>query len=206
MTSKQPGRTVAAVGPTTGDERPFVANLVRVLREEFGTLHPIVSLNRLAALAVPHSSGYRVRGALLRAGGWDIDRTTMFARAPMWSGSGPIRSRLSIGADCWINVGCHFELNDNIALGNGVAIGQDVLIMTSTHHIGRARRRAGKLTTAPVTIGDGAWIGARSVLLPGVTVGRGAIVSAGAVVNADVAPNSVVAGVPASVVVPRLPG
>ena len=70
--------------------------------------------------------------------------------------------------------------------------------------MGSAQRRAGELTTLPVTIDDGAWIGARSTILPGITIGAGAIISAGAVVNKDVPPNTVVAGSPARVVVPKL--
>ena len=51
-----------------------------------------------------------------------------------------------------------------------------------------------------MVIKDGAWLGARCTILPGVTVGEGAIVAAGAVVHRDVAPNTLVAGVPARVV------
>jgi maltose O-acetyltransferase len=53
--------------------------------------------------------------------------------------------------------------------------------------------------SAPITIGDGAWLGARSTILPGVTIGAGAVVAAGSVVIGDVAPDVVVAGVPAVV-------
>ncbi|PIW49973.1 MAG: acetyltransferase, partial [Zetaproteobacteria bacterium CG12_big_fil_rev_8_21_14_0_65_54_13] len=49
----------------------------------------------------------------------------------------------------------------------------------------------------PVCIGDDVWIGARAVILPGVNIGRGAVIGAGAVVTRNVAANSVVAGVPA---------
>jgi acetyltransferase-like isoleucine patch superfamily enzyme len=52
----------------------------------------------------------------------------------------------------------------------------------------------------PVTIGDGAWIGANAVLLPGVTVGRESVVAAGAVVTADVEPVTLVGGVPARLI------
>jgi len=52
-------------------------------------------------------------------------------------------------------------------------------------------------SSAPVCIGDDVWIGARAVILPGVNIGRGAVIGAGAVVTRNVAANSVVAGVPA---------
>ena len=51
-----------------------------------------------------------------------------------------------------------------------------------------------------MTIGDGCWLGARAVVLPGVRIGAGSIVAAGALVTRDVPPNSLVAGVPAKLV------
>ena len=52
-------------------------------------------------------------------------------------------------------------------------------------------------TLAPIVVGDGVWIGSGATLLAGVTVGAGAVVAAGAVVTRDVAPHTVVAGIPA---------
>ena len=56
------------------------------------------------------------------------------------------------------------------------------------------------MTLAPVTIKAGAWLGPRSIVLPGVTVGEGAIVMPGSLVNKDVAPNTRVAGTPARLI------
>ncbi|MFJ6374559.1 DapH/DapD/GlmU-related protein [Pseudarthrobacter oxydans] len=72
-----------------------------------------------------------------------------------------------------------------------------VTFVTSSHRIGSRERRAGAATSAPITVGDGVWIGAAAVVLPGVTIGEGVIVAAGAVVTSDCAPNGVYAGVPA---------
>jgi acetyltransferase-like isoleucine patch superfamily enzyme len=74
------------------------------------------------------------------------------------------------------------------------------MLLTSTHEMASAAHRAGPITRAPLHVGDGAWLGARCILLPGVTIGAGAIVDVGSVVTRDVAPNTRVAGTPAIVV------
>lgn len=170
-----------------------------VAREETRGLRPAVLLSSAVARLLPDGSAFRIRGVVLRCAGFRIDRTAHFAGMPTWSGSGPIRDRLDVGPDCWINVGCHIELSDTVRIERGVSIGHDVLILTSTHQIGSEPRRAAGLTTGPVVIGAGAWIGARSVILPGVTVGESSIVGAGSVVTKDVPPNRVVGGVPACI-------
>jgi maltose O-acetyltransferase len=78
------------------------------------------------------------------------------------------------------------------------------MILTTSHKLGPSSHRAGPHDLLPVKIGDGAWIGARATILPGVTVGEGAVISAGSVVNKNVPANSIVAGAPARVVVPKM--
>ncbi|MEO8695711.1 MAG: DapH/DapD/GlmU-related protein [Acidimicrobiales bacterium] len=93
-----------------------------------------------------------------------------------------------------------FDALAPIELGDDVALGHGVLITTAAHRIGTAERRAGLVEPKPIRIGHGAWLASRSVILPGVEVGDGAIVAAGAVVTQSVPPNVLVAGVPAKVV------
>ena len=177
----------------------------RVVSEELEPFHPRVFVSGLVAGLLPRYVATRLRVAILKTGGWQIGPRTLLADVPRFSGNGPITQRLTIGADSWINVGCFFELNDTISIGDRVGLAHEVMCLTSTHKLGSAERRAGALTTAPIRIESGAWIGARSILLPGVTVGEGAVVAAGSVVSKDVAPNTLVAGAPAEVVVKRLP-
>jgi maltose O-acetyltransferase len=115
---------------------------------------------------------------------------------PTITGDGNIYKKLVIGSCCWINIGCLFNLGGEIRVGNHVSIGHDVLVLTVSHEIGAAQHRASKLIVKPVSIGDGVWIGSRSTILPGVTIGSGAVIAAGSVVYHDVAPNTLVAGVP----------
>jgi maltose O-acetyltransferase len=107
------------------------------------------------------------------------------------------RPRVAIGAGTYVNHGCHFDAPGCITIGRGCAFGPEVLLCTSTHDFGRAERRAGTRIPRPIVVGDGCWVGARAVVLPGVTVGSGCVIAAGAVVAADCASNGLYAGVPA---------
>ena len=74
------------------------------------------------------------------------------------------------------------------------------MVLTQTHDIGPSHRRAGPNRTARVRIGHGCWIGARTVILPGVTIGDGAVIGAGSIVNRDVPADTLVAGAPVWVI------
>jgi acetyltransferase-like isoleucine patch superfamily enzyme len=93
-----------------------------------------------------------------------------------------------------INTKCRLDNKGGIFIGENVSISQEVMILSADHDldspafIGRER---------PVYIEDYAWIGSRAIIMPGVTVGKGAVVAAGAVVTRSVEPYTVVAGVPA---------
>ena len=104
---------------------------------------------------------------------------------------------LHIGRRVFINAGCRFQDQGGIYIGDDVLVGHNCVIATINHLEEPARR--GDMTTRPVRIGNRVWIGANVTILPGVTVGDGAILAAGAVVTKDVAPRTVVGGVPAKV-------
>ena len=87
-----------------------------------------------------------------------------------------------------------------ITIGTKVAISREAFICTASHDITKPNR---PLITAPITICDGVWIGARAIILPGVTIGEGAVVAAGAVVTKDVEPWTVVGGNPAKFIKKR---
>jgi len=79
-----------------------------------------------------------------------------------------------------------------------VLIGHNAVIATLNHNMDPAQRA--NLLPAPVHIGNDVWMGANVTVLPGVTIGDGAVIAAGAVVTKDVAPNTVVGGVPAKLI------
>jgi maltose O-acetyltransferase len=105
--------------------------------------------------------------------------------------------RISIGKGAFINEQCYFDNSAPITIGAKVDIGPRVIVITGSHVMGPSERRAGTLSTAPVTIGDGAWIGADTTILPGVTIGPGAVIGAGSLVLTDVAANTKAFGRPA---------
>jgi maltose O-acetyltransferase len=107
----------------------------------------------------------------------------------------------SIGDFTYIGPDAQLACDGGLTIGRGVMIGPQVFVQTSTHRWEGPDLEAvpydHHITRGPVTIGDHAWLGARVLVLPGVTIGEGAVVGAGSVVVADVEPCAVVAGNPA---------
>jgi len=101
---------------------------------------------------------------------------------------------LTIGKDSVINTRCKLDTRGEIKIGQKVSISQEVAIITADHDV-EAQDFNGR--TRNVIIEDFAWIGTRAMILPGVIIGKGAIVAAGALVNKNVQPFTVVGGVPA---------
>jgi acetyltransferase-like isoleucine patch superfamily enzyme len=100
----------------------------------------------------------------------------------------------SIGRNSVINQRCRLDNRGGLFIGANVSVSQEVVILTADHYPDSAEFGGG---TNAVRIEDRVWIGTRAVILPGVTIGEGAVIAAGAVVTKDVAPYAVVAGVPA---------
>lgn len=110
--------------------------------------------------------------------------------------------RVSIGDNSGVNDGCFLEGTGGITIGRFVRLAPRVEIMTANHNFSDPDTpiKLQGLSMEPVTIHDDVWIGIGALLTAGVTVGRGAIVAGHAVVTRDVAPYSIVAGVPAKVI------
>ena len=140
-----------------------------------------------------------------------------------WRGAS-IGARPKIWRDVWVDDYRKLSIGDDVSVGKsamlvcvgGVTIGNQVMIahgsqIISAGHrmpsVGESMRFSG-LEAAPIVIEDGAWIGAGAIVLPGVTVGSGSVVAAGSVVTKDVEPNTVVGGVPSTVIGtrPGMPG
>lgn len=112
---------------------------------------------------------------------------------------------LSIGDNSGIGIDC--EINGCVKIGNDVMMGPEVVIYTSGHKFERTdipMWQQGSTEVRPVRIGNDVWIGRRVIIMPGVTVGDGAIIGAGAIVTKDVPAYCIVGGVPAKVIKRRM--
>lgn len=131
---------------------------------------------------------------------WTVHMGPRCVLQPMvWLNVGAKDATLSIGDYTFIGRGTEIEVSQSVAIGKHCLIAPNVFITDHNHDT----RRHGipmferPCVPAPVLIGDDVWIGANSVILPGVTVGDGAVVGAGSVVTKDVPSNAIVGGVPA---------
>lgn len=104
------------------------------------------------------------------------------------------------GSACWIGINTHLQSGQGgLTIGNNVLIGPNVVISTGIHDYEKTDLSAleQEFYGKPINIGDNVWIGGNAVVLGGVNIGEHSVVAAGAVVAGDVAPYTVVGGVPA---------
>ncbi|QJD88451.1 acyltransferase [Cohnella herbarum] len=104
-------------------------------------------------------------------------------------------AEIVIGDRTYINRRTEIMSKQSVTIGTGCAISWDVVISDTDYH-----EIAGTSSTKPIVIGDEVWIGCKSTILKGVTIGNGAVVAAGSVVTKDVAPHTLVAGIPAKAI------
>ena len=107
-------------------------------------------------------------------------------------------AKVKLGNEVFIGYGTELDISDSLALGNQVLIAPGCFITDHHHKRGaHAQIAAQGCESAPVVIEDDVWLGANAVVLPGIRIGRGAIVGANAVVTHDVEAMTIVAGAPA---------
>lgn len=137
-----------------------------------------------------HIPSRRIRMALLRCNGAKIAKdVAMFASIEVRNPQG-----LVIGNGCSIGPKVLLDARRGLKIGNSVTIAYDAIIWTLHHDMNASDFRT---IGANTTIDDYAWICSRSIILPGVHIGEGAVVASGAVVTKDVPPYTVVGGIPA---------
>jgi maltose O-acetyltransferase len=174
--------------------------LLHVLADEIHAIHPRYLMVQLLVSMLPHNSLCRVRTVLYRLVGFKIGKGALILGKLTLTCDGPIANRLSIGAGSRINSPFYAELNAPIVIGRRVSVGHNVVFVTTDHDTGNALDRAGTTKSDGIIVEDGAWIGARATILPGVTIGHGSVVAAGSLVTQSVLANKLVGGVPARAV------
>ena len=105
---------------------------------------------------------------------------------------------LEIGDNVFINYSSSLVASTHVRIGNDSLIGTHVMVMDTDFH--RVEDKAYDTSGKPVILEERVWLGNRSMVLKGVTIGHDSVVAAGSVVTSDVPPRSIVAGVPAKVV------
>ena len=106
-----------------------------------------------------------------------------------------------VGNDVRIGEGSYIKANGGLTFGNNIQTGPQIFIWTSNHNYYAPEKLPFDhvMIQKPVTIEDNVWIGSKSIIVPGVTIGEGAVIAMGAVVTKDVPPCAVVGGNPAKV-------
>jgi maltose O-acetyltransferase len=107
-----------------------------------------------------------------------------------------------IGDRVFIGDGCRLYATDTIEIGADTMLAPECMLITRNHVFDDYATSISNqgFKTAPIVIGSDVWLGFRSIILPGVTIGNGSVVAAGAVVTKDVPAGSIVGGVPAKII------
>lgn len=147
---------------------------------------------------IPETRFFDFKNFFLRRAGIKIGENVRICSSCKITGDGNI----IIKDDTWIGLNAFIVSSGDatVLIENKVDIGPFVYIGTGTHLIDLKDRIAGTGVNKDVTIGYGTWIGARSVILPGVKIGDMCMIAAGSVVTTDVQSNSMVGGIPAKLI------
>ena len=174
---------------------------MREVRSLFTLVRPRFLFWYWLASLIPDQAMPSIRARLYRLAGCDIERGVAILGKVLFIGAGDFPARLHIRAGAIIGLGVTVGLDEHITIGNNVSISPFSTLYTGTHQLGFGSRRMDyAVTPKPISIEDGAWVGMNCVVLPGVTIGRGAVVSAGSIVKANIAANTLAEGNPALVI------
>lgn len=136
----------------------------------------------------------QIREIMSRLTGREVD-SSFGLFPPFYTDCG---KNIKIGKNVFINAGCKFQDQGGIEIGDGALIGYGVVLATLNHDFAPENRST--LHPSAIKIGKNVWIGSNATVLPGVSIGDGAIVAAGAVVTRDIPAKTIAAGVPAKVI------
>lgn len=127
--------------------------------------------------------------------GQDVSIHSFLHRVQLSAGPG---ARLIIGDGTFLNNGVVLSARNCVSIGNRCQLGPHVIVMDCDFH--GVDNRTETAPAAPIIVEDDVWLATRVTILKGVRIGRGSVVAAGAVVTKDVAPYTLVGGVPARLI------
>lgn len=141
-------------------------------------------------LMITHLPGHQLRLAWLRGLGAEVGRGVCVFRGTTVIGA----EHLVLGDRTQVGFRVVLDARGGLRVAEDVLLSSDTQLLTANHNLASDDFER---QVSPIVIADHAWVATRAVVLAGVTVGRGAVVAAGAVASRDVAPQHIVAGVPA---------
>lgn len=183
---------------TTADifQRELAGEVIALTDPEYPQIAALIT--EAQRIIAEMNTGYRepgeVRALFSRLTGREVDES-FWLLPPFYTDFG---RNIQVGRNVFINHACEFMDRGGITIEDNVLIGPRVNLVTISHPLDPATRRA--TYCAPIVIRKGAWLGAAVSVMPGVTIGENAVVAANAVVTKDVPDNTIVGGVPARMI------
>lgn len=176
-------------------ERMLEGGIIRHGDPQFIKIFEQVAITKSLSVQLNNATDSdEIRKILSKIIGKRIDETTAVF-TPFYTNFGLF---INIGKNVFINHACSFLDLGGITIEDDAMIGPNVQLITEDHPINPSERK--NLALKSILIQKNAWIGAGSIVLPGITIGENSVVAAGSVVTKDVPANTVVAGVPAKFV------
>jgi len=154
----------------------------------------LLQITNLIFVFFPLTRWYKLKAKMLNLAGVNCDSSIRII-----SSARIVTRNVQIGVDTFIGHQVLISGNENykIQIGNNVDLAPRVCIVSGSHEIDmNGNHSAGKGSGGNVIIEDGVWIGANSTILPGVTIGKKAIIGAGSLVNKDIPSYCIAAGNP----------
>ncbi|KGQ70663.1 hypothetical protein OA57_04655 [Chelonobacter oris] len=176
--------------------REKAGELISLTDPEYGKIARLITeaQQTIAEMNTGYHDPAQVRLLFSRLTGAVVDES-FWLMPPFYTDFG---KNIRVGKNVFINHACEFMDRGGITLGDNVLIGPKVNLVTINHPIDPLTRRA--TYCAPIVLENNVWLGAAVSVMPGVTIGENSIVAANAVVTKDVAPNSIVGGIPAKLI------
>jgi len=143
---------------------------------------------------LPATRMFKTKNYILKLGGAKVDLTARLHSQIIID-----NKYFAIGKDTWVGGGTRIigHRSALVYIGDYCDIAPECLFIVGSHELGNTERRAGNGFAKPIRVGNGTWVGARSTILGGTSIGKGCVIAAGSIVVNDISDNTMVGGCPA---------